>query len=184
MSKISHLSPLSLTLQLYRRIINELSSEDDGHCDHSKLAVSTLLLSLHMQRVGDTKGTRAVFLNFFRRVAMDEDDDEIECSCSAKVLQAYALFEMKNGHERKSLEIIKKAVQMDNELSPVLEWKQFRDVREGRKYQPTISFNRAYSPLDRKIQNKRHKESCVTSPTDDAKYVPIRRREIFSAGGQ
>ena len=135
-----------------------------------------------MQRVGDTKGTRAVFLNFFRRVAMDEDDDEIECSCSAKVLQAYALFEMKNGHERKSLEIIKKAVQMDNELSPVLGWKQFRDVQEGRKYQPTVSFNRAYSPLDRKIQNKHHKESCVTSPKDDAKYVPIRRREIFSAG--
>ncbi|KAL7461995.1 hypothetical protein ACHAXS_002441 [Conticribra weissflogii] len=116
---------------LYRKIIAELNSsttEDD--CDHTKLAVSTLLLALHMQRTGDIKATRAVFLNFFRRVAVakEEGDEDHKCTCSAKVLQAYALFEMKNGHSVKSFEIIKKAIQMDENLKPVLGWKQFRDA--------------------------------------------------------
>lgn len=115
---------------LYRKIIEEISSssnEDD--CDHTKLAVSTLLLALHMQRSGDIKATRAVFLNFFRRVAIaKEEDEDHKCTCSAKVLQAYALFEMKNGHSAKSFEIIQKAVQMDENLKPVLGWKQFRDA--------------------------------------------------------
>ena len=112
---------LSIAEKIYRRIINELSSEsDEEQCDHTKLAVSTLLLALHMQRTGDIKATRAVFLNFFRRVALFEEDEEhVRCTCSAKVLQAYALFEMKNGHSAKSLEIIHKAIKMDEQLSPV-----------------------------------------------------------------
>lgn len=135
---------LTLAEKIYRRIINELEAEDsEKDCDHTKLAVSTLLLALHMQRYGDVKATRAVFVNFFRRVAVTkEEDDEVKCSCSAKVLQAYALFEMKNGHSAKSLEIIQKAVRMDEELRPVLEWKQFRDAAAGREYQPTFSFRR------------------------------------------
>ena len=131
--------------KLYRRIIDELTSEeDDDNCDFTKLAVSTLLLALHMQRTGDVKATRAVFINFFRRVALaKEEEDEIhQCSCSAKVLQAYALFEMKNGHSAKSLEIIQRAVKMDEQLSPVLGWKQFRDAAAGREYIPTISFRK------------------------------------------
>jgi hypothetical protein len=106
-----------------------------------------------MQRTGDVKATRAVFLNFFRRVALTKDDhsnnDEegsIEsvhkCSCSAKVLQAYALFEMKNGLSAKSLEIIQLAVQMDEQLRPVLEWKQFRDAAAGIRYSPTFTFRK------------------------------------------
>ena len=135
---------LTLAEKIYRRIINELEAEDsEENCDHAKLAVSTLLLALHMQRYDDVKATRAVFVNFFRRVALTkEDDDEVKCSCSAKVLQAYALFEMKNGHSAKSLEIIQKAVRMDEELRPVLEWKQFRDAAAGREYQPILSFRR------------------------------------------
>lgn len=127
--------------KLYRRIIDELASDEE--CDNTKLAVSTLLLALHMQRTGDVKATRAVFLNFFRRVALSEEEEEVhKCKCSAKVLQAFALFEMKNGHSAKSLEIIQRAVQMDEGLSPVLAWKQFRDAAAGRPYQPTFSFRK------------------------------------------
>ena len=140
--------------KLYRRIIDELTAEgaDDQECDHTKLAVSTLLLALHVQRTGDVKATRAVFLNFFRRVNQKEeerkenDNEEVhKCSCSAKVLQAYALFEMKNGHSAKSLEIIQRAVRMDESLHPVLGWKQFRDAAAGREYVPTISFSKRRS---------------------------------------
>ncbi|KAL7548657.1 hypothetical protein ACHAWF_011929 [Thalassiosira exigua] len=137
--------------KIYRRIIDELASEEDADCDHTKLAVSTLLLALHVQRTGDVKATRAVFVNFFRRVALakDADGDDgadgggvTKCSCSAKVLQAYALFEMKCGHSAKSLEIVRRAVEMDERLSPVLGWKQFRDAAAGRVYEPTISFRK------------------------------------------
>jgi len=144
--------------KIYRRIINELTAEsddDDHECDHTKLAVSTLLLALHMQRTGDIKATRAVFINFFRRVTqVKEEDGEVhKCSCSAKVLQAYALFEMKNGLSAKSLEIIQRAVKMDADLSPVLEWKQFRDAAAGRVYSPTFSFRK--SAAGKKLKEKR-----------------------------
>jgi hypothetical protein len=128
---------------IYRRIIDELMQEisdsenstngvDDHHvCDHAPLAVTTLLLALLMQRMGDAKKTRSVFLNFFRIAVLDADPDE-ECACSAKVLQAYALFEMKQGNALKSLELVHKAVHLDPTLQPVLQWKQFRDVLERR----------------------------------------------------
>jgi hypothetical protein len=125
---------------IYRRIIDELVQEieaengvdNDQHaCDHAPLAVTTLLLALLMQRMGDTKKTRSVFLNFFRIAVLDAGPDE-ECACSAKVLQAYALFEMKQGNALKSLELVHKAVHLDPTLQPVLQWKQFRDVLERR----------------------------------------------------
>lgn len=120
---------LEFAERLYRRIISDLTDEQTEHdCDHAKLAVSTLLLALHMQRTGDVEETRAVFLDFFRRVALTENEELHKCSCSAKVLQAYALFEMKNGNASKSLDIILTAVKMDEELRPVLKWKQFRDA--------------------------------------------------------
>lgn len=112
--------------RLYRRIIDDIQNDADG-CDHARLAVSTLLLALLKQRQDDVKGARSVFLNFFRTVVTDYPEDK-ECACSAKVLQAYALFEMKRGHGRKSLEIVERAVELDDELRPVLAWKQFREV--------------------------------------------------------
>ncbi len=139
--------------KLYRRIIADLTSDDDD-CDHTKLAVSTLLLALHMQRTGDIKATRAVFLAFFRRVALAEEEENEElhkCSCSAKVLQAYALFEMKNGHPAKSLEIIRRAVKMDGQLSPVLGWKQFRDAAAGRQYVPTLRLRKRQKTPTRSV---------------------------------
>lgn len=108
--------------------------EEEGVCDHAALAVSTLLLALHLQRQGKDsetiKKTRSVFLRFFRIVGQD---DVQTCSCSAKVLQAYALFEMKRGFSRKSLELLKQAVAMDENLKPVLGWKQFRDIEDELK---------------------------------------------------
>lgn len=114
--------------RIYRNIIDELSNEEEGTCDHTKLAVTTLLLALLLQRLGDFKGTRSVFLNFFRIAIMDHEDNNKECVCSAKVLQAYALFEMKRGNSLKSLEIVNKAVKLDDTLAPILKWKQFRDA--------------------------------------------------------
>lgn len=131
---------------IYKRIIQEIMQEDgEGHCDHAKLAVTTLLLALHCQRMGDMKKTRSVFLIFFREVITSEinnksnDDDDHDhgehdqCACSAKVLGAFALFEMKQGNSIKSLEIARKAVEFDPSLGPILEWKQFRDVRTRTK---------------------------------------------------
>lgn len=116
---------------IYRRIIDEIMKDAD--CDHAKLAVTTLLLALHCQRMGDLKKARAVFIHFFRVVVVDNHDEDEECACSAKVLGAYALFEMKQGHVNKSLEIAQKAVEFDPALEPVLQWKQFRDAQERRK---------------------------------------------------
>ena len=114
--------------KLYQRIIHEIETDEKG-CDHARLAVSTLLLALLKQRMNDVKGTRSVFLQFFRTVVVEYPEDK-ECACSAKVLQAYALFEMKRGFGRKSLEIVEKAVELDEDLRPVLGWKQFREVME------------------------------------------------------
>lgn len=118
---------------LYRKFINGAMDQRESHgtCDHASLAVTTLLLALHTQRqykdneYEATYKTRAVFFRFFRLVG---EDDVKSCSCSAKVLQAYALFEMKRGRTKKSLDIVRKAVELDKSLSPILKWKMFQDV--------------------------------------------------------
>lgn len=134
---------------IYRRIVNELL--DDTDCDHAKVAVTTLLLALHLQRTGDAKKTRSVFLNFFRIVGSKPDH---ECACSAKVLQAFALFEMKQGNSRMSLKIVKMAVKLDSSLQPVLNWKQFRDAqtKEQARHQASLkrrSVHETRSPVRR-----------------------------------
>lgn len=119
---------------IYRRIIDELMKEEqeDHKCDHAKLAVTTLLLALHLQRMGNIRKARSVFLNFFRIAVVENDHEHEECACSAKVLGAYALFEMKQGNSIKSLEIAKRAVQFDpTNMAPVLQWRQFREVGRG-----------------------------------------------------
>jgi hypothetical protein len=57
--------------QIYRRIIDELLHEEEDGCDHAKLAVTTLLLALLLQRTGDSKNTRSVSLHFFRIVVVN-----------------------------------------------------------------------------------------------------------------
>ena len=106
--------------QLYNRIINELY-EDKG-CDHAQLAISTLLLSSVLQCQGKIKQAREAFLRFFRSIKeFTYADVPHECTCSAKVLQAFALFEMKQGYPKKSYDLIQLAVKMDKDLSPILE---------------------------------------------------------------
>lgn len=116
--------------KIYRRTIDEIirEGEEDAGCNHAQLAVTTLLLALHTQRSGDIKKTRSVFVNFFRISVVENEISE--CACSAKVLQAFALFEMKNGLPIKSLEIAKKAIELDGSLATLLQWKQFREAIE------------------------------------------------------
>jgi hypothetical protein len=131
---------------IYRRIIDELMDAEDEDCDHAKLAVTTLLLALHMQRSKDSvsvKQARSVFLNFFRIVTMSAADHG-PCACSAKVLQAYALFEMKQGNELKSYMIVLKAIELDPELRPVLKWKQFRTAHE--RFEKLMVHRRTMTP--------------------------------------
>lgn len=124
---------------IYRTLIDDLLKEQemevmDGHgsCDNAQIAISTLLLALLLQRRGDIKGTRATFVRFFRLITMTNNphDEMKECTCSAKVLQAFALFEMKQKNVRKAYALIQLAVQLDPELEPVLSWKQFRDAEK------------------------------------------------------
>lgn len=116
---------------IYRKLINglikELEDDEEEDCYHAQLAVSTLLLALLLQRTDKVKETRNVFINFFKILHRRENED-MECACSAKVLQAYALFEMKQGHTRKSYSLAKMAVKLDRDLEPVLKWKQFREA--------------------------------------------------------
>lgn len=115
--------------RIYRRILQQLQKDEAEHkCDQAPRAVTTLLLALHMQRTGDAKKTRAVFVHFLR----DIHHHEGECACSAKVLQAFALFEMKQGNELKSLELVQQAIQLDPSLQPILNWQQFRRVQARR----------------------------------------------------
>jgi hypothetical protein len=53
---------------------------------------------------GERKGTISMFAFFCFAVFGREEDTK--CACSAKVMQAYALFEMKQGNSLKSLEIV------------------------------------------------------------------------------
>jgi len=54
---------------IYRRILTELQRQangDEKECDHAKLAVTTLLLALLLQRLRSSpKDVRSVFLSFF-----------------------------------------------------------------------------------------------------------------------
>jgi len=113
---------------IYRKLIDELMEDDDEHCDHAQLAISTLLLALLLQRKENITETRQVFDRFFSIIHRNIHEHESECTCSAKVLQAYALFEMKQGNVKKAYMLAKTAVRMDNELHPLLQWKQFRDA--------------------------------------------------------
>jgi len=124
-----------LAEQIYRQLIDALllEQEEGGQCNNAQLAISTLLLSLLLQRQGEIKETRATFIRFFRIITLNTNgdfDNLKECTCSAKVLQAFALFEMKQKNVRKAYSLITMAVQLDKELEPVLQWKQFRDARK------------------------------------------------------
>lgn len=117
---------------IYRKLIEEIIQEegDDEECDHAQLAISTLLLALLLQRKQNMTETRIVFERFFTIIYRNVDENDMECACSAKVLQAYALFEMKQKNVKKAYRLATMAVRMDAELHPLLQWKQFRDAKE------------------------------------------------------
>lgn len=136
---------MNVAEKIYRRLILELIEEnqdmtnENSTCD-AELAISTLLLALLLQRKGQVKETRKVFIQFFRN--QQDRGGDYKCTCSAKVFQAYALFEMKSGNTRKAYSIAELAVQMDDELAPILQWKQFRDVV------PIVSSNHSHGMAD------------------------------------
>ena len=114
---------------IYRKLIGDLMEDDDEHCGHAQLAISTLLLALLLlQRKENITETRQVFDTFFSIMYRNIHEHKLECTCSAKVFQAYALFEMKQGNVKKADTLAKTAVRMDYELHPLLQWKQFRDA--------------------------------------------------------
>jgi tetratricopeptide (TPR) repeat protein len=128
-NKIKAGGSLSQAEFIYRKLIDELMDDDNEHCDHAQLAISTLLLALLLQRKENITETRQVFDRFFSTIHRNIHGNELECTCSAKVLQAYALFEMKQGNVKKAYMLAETAVRMDNELHPLLQWKLFRDAK-------------------------------------------------------
>jgi len=114
---------------IYRRLIYDFSpSNKSGQevCDFSNLAVPTLLLGLLLQREERYEDARTVFDGFSH--VLDEAGPNHECCCAARVLQAHALFEMKQDNPVRAAELIIRAVRMDRNLRPVLQWKLFRNA--------------------------------------------------------
>ncbi|GMH75330.1 hypothetical protein TL16_g06725 [Triparma laevis f. inornata] len=96
--------------------------------------------------LADKKKVRATFNNFFK-IASDFYSDESnvlsnpttdhaheDCicgcgkGCTARVIQAFALFESKNKLKPKSKFLIKRAIEFDPNLESILKWKMFEDV--------------------------------------------------------
>jgi len=116
---------------IYRRLMTEFNplnkhGELAEICDFSNLAVPTLLLGLLLQREERYEDARAVFDGFSH--VLDEAGPNHECCCAARVLQAHALFEMKQDNPVRAAELIIRAVRMDRNLRPVLQWKLFRNA--------------------------------------------------------
>ncbi|KAL3926592.1 MAG: hypothetical protein SGPRY_003230 [Prymnesium sp.] len=76
---------------------------------------SYLLLALHLQRMGATSRARQTFR---QGVAEFRNDP--------KLLQAWGLFESKQGNLERAKKLIMRAVAADPSLCPVLRWKLFR----------------------------------------------------------
>ena len=109
--------------------------------DVPAFAATALLLALHQQRQGAKKRARATF-NLFFRIASDFYADESGYvhsnpsaaeefvsgeACSARVLQAFALFESKEHLMHKSEFLIKKAIEFDPSIKSLLKWKVFSE---------------------------------------------------------
>ena len=108
---------------IYRRLMEEFNP---ASCDFSNLAVPTLLLGLLLQREERFDDARTVFEGFSH--VLDEAGANHECCCAARVLQAHALFEMKQDNPVRAADLIIRAVRMDRNLRPVLRWKLFRNA--------------------------------------------------------
>jgi tetratricopeptide (TPR) repeat protein len=76
-----------------------------------------LLLALLEQKVGEPARARAAFQEGIQL-----------CPSCARLTQAYALFESKQGNMFTALALARRAVALDPSLSPILRWKMFKDV--------------------------------------------------------
>jgi len=119
---------------IYRKLLKDFSPKViEEECEFCHLAVPSLLLALLLQREGRIDDARVVFDGFNQVLEQSilqssSSRKVISCSCSARVLQANALFEMKQSNPIKAAELIIRAVRMDRTLRPVLRWKQFREA--------------------------------------------------------
>jgi hypothetical protein len=119
---------------IYRRLVDEMSHslKEEDECGLTSLAVPTLLLGLLLQREKRYEDARTVFEGFLHLLLASESSHK--CCCSARVLQAYALFEMKQENPARAVELILRAVRMDKTLRPVLRWQQFqRAIEESQR---------------------------------------------------
>lgn len=82
---------------------------------HKPTSSSYLLLALHLQRMGATSRARQIFR---QGVAEFRNDP--------KLLQAWGLFESKQGNLERAKKLIMRAVAADPSLCPVLRWKRFQ----------------------------------------------------------
>jgi tetratricopeptide (TPR) repeat protein len=78
-----------------------------------------LLLALLEQKVGEPARARAAFQEGIQL-----------CPSCARLTQAYALFESKQGNMLTALTLARRAVALDPSLAPILRWKMFRDVEQ------------------------------------------------------
>lgn len=125
--------------RIYRKLLKDFSPKVvEEECEFCHLAVPSLLLALLLQREGRINDARVVFDGFKHVLDQSMKTSSssskggrhriVACSCSARVLQANALFEMKQNNPIKAAELIIRAVRMDRTLRPVLRWKQFREA--------------------------------------------------------
>lgn len=113
---------------IYRRLLDELTpAEQKEDCCLSSLAIPSLLLGLLLQREERYDDARTVFEAFSNHL-LESGDMDHQCSCSARVLQAHALFEMKQRNPQKAVQLILQAVRMDKNIRPVLRWHQFQEA--------------------------------------------------------
>jgi hypothetical protein len=141
--------------------------ELEHECDFSNLAVPTLLLGLLLQREGRFNDARIVFEGFSHVLEEASNANNANsngnskhihmCCCSARVLQAHALFEMKQDNPIKSAELIISAVRMDKNLRPVLRWKLFKDA-----------FIQYQSPVQR--QKRKQKEQLLLEQRQEERH--------------
>ncbi|GMI39562.1 hypothetical protein TrCOL_g5023 [Triparma columacea] len=120
--------------QIYTALLNSPS------IDLTSFAATSLLLALHYQRSDkDIKKARSVFNNFVKTIheyeAEGEDEGRVkDCNCgcgddcTARVLQAFALFESRNNLLPKSAFLIRKAIEFDPKIASLLRWKMFHGL--------------------------------------------------------
>ena len=123
---------------VYRFHLDVLARES-AHFDHEAYTHTTLLLILLLQKKKDmstTKEVRTAFLSFFR--AMKQNGSDVMqlgrgempglrlSKATARVFQAFALFETKQNLNDKAFFLVKAAVEIDPELAPVMKWNRFK----------------------------------------------------------